>query len=43
MSSDYIYQQDNDPKHAAKSMKKWLSENNVLQWPSQSVVAIFEN
>ena len=35
---DYIFQQDNDPKHTAKSMKKWLSENNVnvLKWPSQS-------
>ena len=35
---DYIFQQDNDPRHTAKSTKKWLSENNinVLQWPSQS-------
>ena len=38
LPSDYIFQQDNDPKNTAKSTKKWLSENNVivLQWPSQS-------
>ena len=37
--SDYIFQQDYDPKYTAKYMKKWLSENNVniLQWPSQSL------
>ena len=28
LPSDYIFQQDNYPKHIAKSMKKWLSENN---------------
>ena len=39
MSYDYIFLQDNDPKHTGKSMKKWLSENNVnvLQWPNQSL------
>ncbi len=37
LPSDYIFKQDNDSKHTAKSTK-WLSENNgnVLQWPSQS-------
>ena len=36
--SDYIFQQGRDPKHTAKSTKKWLYENNVnvLPWPSQS-------
>ena len=31
LPSDYIFQQD--PKHTAKSIKKWLSENyiNLLQ------------
>ena len=31
-------QQDNDPKHMAKSTKKWLEDKKVkvLPWPSQS-------
>ena len=38
LPSDYIFQQDNDPKHTAKSTKQWLSENSVdvLQWPSKT-------
>jgi transposase len=33
-----IFQHDNDPKHKAKSVQEWLSnqEFQVLSWPSSS-------
>ena len=42
LPSDYIFQQDNDSKHSAKSWNKSLSENNVniLQKPSESLIWI---
>lgn len=35
---DIIFQHDNDPKHKAKSVQNWLSEQEfaVLSWPAQS-------
>ena len=36
--SDIIFQQDNDPKHINKKVKKWLEEQEfrTMDWPAQS-------
>lgn len=38
LEPDYIFQQDNDPKHTARIVKEWLRSNvkSVLDWPAQS-------
>ena len=35
---DFVFQQDNDPKHTSKTAKRWFENNNieVLDWPPQS-------
>jgi DDE superfamily endonuclease len=38
LPEDFIFQQDNDPKHKSKYVQEFFTENgiNVLDWPSQS-------
>ena len=38
INTDFIFQQDNDPKHTAKITKKYLENKGitVLEWPAQS-------
>lgn len=38
MPRGWIYQHDNDPKHASRLVKEWITSKRVriLEWPSQS-------
>ena len=36
--NNFVYQDDNDPKHQSKIVQKWFDQHSVqrLEWPSQS-------
>ena len=38
MPLKWIFQQDNDPKHASKVVKQWFKDKNItiMEWPAQS-------
>ena len=38
MRDDFLFQNDNDPKHTARVVKQFLEEENItaLPWPLQS-------
>jgi hypothetical protein len=38
VENDYVFQQDNDPKHTSRIVTIFFSENHIkkMEWPSQS-------
>lgn len=38
LSRGFVFQQDNDPKHTSKVVRKWFEDNRVtvMDWPAQS-------